>query len=171
MTGLVTIGILFWGLGVIVRRAGRVTRQARREDTRTITSTADDTRPSVGIRNRENPFLTDILKKPWQALGKETDWQRPFRNLRQPDSTLFSAYRGPTELLAMPRVPLVLQNLRQNEVELMGSMDKLQIGNLLRPIPSCGFTTTSRKQGRRRTIVAKLERCKSTGGQSTWRWE
>ena len=171
MMGLITIRILFWGLGVMVRRAGRVTRHARREDTRTITRTDDDTRPSVGIHSCESFFLTGISKKPWQAFGEETDWQWPFRSSQQPGSTLFSASKGSTESLAMPRVPSVLQNLRQNELELMGSMYNLQIGNLIRPISSCGFTATSRKRGRRRTIVAKLERCKSTGGKSTWRWE
>jgi len=171
MMGLITIGILFWGLGVMVARAGRVARHAQHENTGTITRTADDTRPSVGIHRRESFFLPDVSKKPWQVTVEETDWQRPLRSSQQPGSTLFSAYRRPTESLAMPHVPSVLQNHRQNEVELMGSMDNLQIGNLMRPIPSCGFTPTSRNQRRRRTIVAKLQRCKSSGGKSTWRWE
>jgi len=171
MMGLITIGILFWGLGVMVARAGRAATHARHEDSGTITRTDDDTRPSVGIHGRETLFLTDISKKPWQALGEETDWQWPLRSSQQPGSTLFSAYRGPTELLAMPHVPSVLQNLRQRDLDLMGSMDKLQVGNLMRPIPSCGFIATGQNQRRRRTIVAKLERRKSTGGRSTWRWE
>jgi len=171
MMGLIAVAVLFWGVGVIVAQVRKLTRPPRGAGSSGVGKTGGNAMSSIEVRRLQNPFLAGVPKEPSQLLGQDIEWQWPLSESYDPGWTLPSAHKRPIELLKMPLEPPGLVNLCGSDVHLPGLVDNLELGDLMRPIPPCASNPASPKKRRRRTIVAKLERCKSTDGRPTWRWK